>query len=94
MVDSFILEHQLHVKGDYIPAGAENLFYSLPDSIPFRRKTGHDRKLALFGDNRRVKRDAVSSKNKSRAEHLLQVLPGFASGRMAHLAIGLKTRIA
>ena len=93
MVDDFILEHQLHVKGDSIPTGTDTLSRHQRSSSPsFRRKMAHDREVhPLFGDNR-LKRDIVTRKNKCRAEHLLQVLPGFASGRMAHLATGLKTR--
>ena len=94
LVDDFVLEHQLHVKGDYIPNGKDSLFNFNSEILLFRRKTAHDRISPLFGDNHRMKSDLEHIRGKSRAEHLLQVLPGFASGRMAHLAIGLKTRIA
>ena len=92
MVDDFVLEHQLHVKGDCIPAKTDPLSSMKSSSLLFRPKMTHDRVHSLFGDNQRLKRDILTREHKSRAEHLLQVLPGFASGRMAHLAIGLKTR--
>ena len=91
MVDDFVLEHQLHVKGDYIPTKNDALSRNKPEHI---RTMVHDKTKPLFGDNHRIKSDLELRKSISRAEHLLQVLPGFASGRMAHLAIGLKTRMA
>jgi hypothetical protein len=93
MADDFVLEHQLHVKGDYIPTGRDALSRHPPKSPSLRRKMAHDRVQPLFGDHHRLVRDVGTRKEKSQAaEHLLQVLPGFASGRMAHLAAGLKTR--
>jgi hypothetical protein len=102
-VDNFVLEHQLHVKGDCIPLGpttseigntettGRNWYAQL--SKPYNKVS------PLFRDQDQSKhRKYIDEKRrhnqKSCAEHLLQVLPGFASGRMAHLAIGLKTRRA
>jgi hypothetical protein len=98
-IDDFVLEHQLHVKGDFIPSGLA----SDPDTkdnsghIDSRRQLKrHLEEFPLFtvSNVQRFQRDHEQRDRTSRAEHLLQVLPGFASGRMAHLAIGLKTRVA
>ena len=90
-VDELVLEHQLRVKGDSIPSAA----HVEPTLVTHRRK--RDILLPVFGLHRR-KNVSVSMEvlggdkqveSQSHAEHLLEVLPGFASGRMAHLATNL-----
>lgn len=96
-IDDFVLEHQLHVKGDCIPSGHASDLEGNKASGRIEKFSREKQKLEvypLFGDLHRFRRDQEKQGHKSHAEHLLQVLPGFASGRMAHLAVGLKTRIA
>jgi hypothetical protein len=96
-IDDFVLEHQLHVKGDCIPHGhaSDPETNKKPDQIGYDRPLKIQRDVfPLFGNVRRFQRDRDERICESHAEHLLQVLPGFQGGRMAHLAIGLKTRKA
>lgn len=95
-VDEFILEHQLRVKGDSIPSPVE------PSPIPSPHRRKRDLLLRAFGLQRNEMNHVVSAstetrggegdqpESRSHAEHLLKVLPGFASGRMAHLATSLR----
>jgi hypothetical protein len=95
LVDSFILEHQLHVKGDYIPSESDTNTRMNTKSFEdrrFRRKTAYNVAQPLFVGNHKSKRYERMNSGKTPAEHLLHVLPGFAKGRMAHLATSLKVR--
>lgn len=91
-VSESVLKRQLRVKGDVIPsAGVDH-------SLGRARRRKRDVVLPLLGIRRSEVRhvneavDGNPVESQSRAEHLLRSLPGFASGRMAHLALGLRTR--
>jgi hypothetical protein len=93
VLDEFVLDYQLRVTGDDIRSTTSS------SSIPTRRKRDfvlrllrqlHPRQLRR---RRRQSRAAPADEEPlcvGPGEHLLNILPGFASGKMAHLASSLR----
>jgi hypothetical protein len=92
-VDEFILENQLRVKGDPIPS-------SFPEPNHHTRHRKRDLVFRVFGLRRNTTKVSTSFEARkehgqveslSHAEQLLNILPGFASGKFSHLATGLRS---
>jgi hypothetical protein len=91
-LDEKVLEQQLRIKGDCIPFNAEE--EDLTCRVPQHEPSKSDKCIGGIGLKSLQPQPQTCQVRETRrrhAEHLLNVLPGFACGRMAHLAARLRT---
>ena len=99
VLDEFVLDYQLRVTGDDI----RTTTVSSMSPIPTRRKRDFVLRLLRQLNPRQLRRQTRSAATAAAladddaeplcvgpGEHLLDILPGFASGKMAHLAASLR----